>query len=75
MVYRSRVLAGLLTAAVVLVGCGSSSPSPSAPAESEAAESAAPTPLSLADLAHAVVQILLIVDDNVIGTGSGTIID
>ncbi len=72
---RSRALVGVLTAAVVLVGCSSASPSPSAPAESEAAESAEPTPLSLADLAHAVVQILLIVDENVIGTGSGTIID
>ncbi len=72
---RTRALALALTA-VLLVACSTASPSlsPSSTA-SVAPHSVEPTPISAADLAHAVVQVLMIVDGEIIGTGSGTIID
>ena len=75
MVSPGRALITLLTAAV-LAGCGTASPSAtSSSLASTAPQSVAPTPISAADLAHAVVQVLMIVDGQIIGTGSGTIID
>ena len=51
------------------------SPSPSHEASPSAAASAEATPLTPADLAHAVVQVLMFTSDGLVGTGSGTIID
>ena len=74
MVQRGRALGIAAMVALLLAACGSTvSPSPSAPASE--AGSAQPTPLTPANLAHAVVQVLMISADGLIGTGSGTIID
>ncbi len=74
MFHRRRALGVVVAMTLLLAACGSqSSPSPSSPASQQA--SVAPTPLSPADIAHAVVQVLMITADGVIGTGSGTIID
>ena len=74
MFHRRRALGIVVAMALVLAACGSkASPSPSSSASQEA--SAEPTPLTPADIAHAVVQVLMITADGVIGTGSGTIID
>lgn len=73
MFHRRRALGILVAMTLLLAACGSkASPSPSSSAPEA---SAAPTPLTPADIAHAVVQVLMITADGVIGTGSGTIID
>lgn len=76
MVHRRRGFGIVVTLALLLAACSSpASPSPSAEASASVAASAEATPLRPADLAHAVVQILMISSDGLIGTGSGTIID
>ncbi|MDP9467395.1 MAG: serine protease, partial [Chloroflexota bacterium] len=75
MVHRRRSLSILAGLSLVVAGCSSASPSQSPEASPSEAASAQPTPLTPADLAHAVVQVLMITADGVIGTGSGTIID
>ena len=75
MVRRRRSLGIVATMALLLAACSSTSPSPSQ--EASPSESASPeaTPLTPADLAHAVVQVLMFTADGLVGTGSGTIID
>lgn len=74
MFHRRRALGIVATMALLLAACGTStSPSPSSRASQE--PSAEATPLRPADIAHAVVQVLMITSDGVVGTGSGTIID
>jgi V8-like Glu-specific endopeptidase len=76
MVQRRRALGIAAIVALLLAACGSTaSPSASGEASASAAASAEATPLTPADLAHAVVQVLMISADGLVGTGSGTIID
>ena len=75
MVDRRRLLGIVASLALLAAACSSTSPSPSQ--EASPSESASPeaTPLTPADLAHAVVQVLMFTADGLVGTGSGTIID
>lgn len=61
MVQRRRALGIAAIVALLLAACGSTaSPSASGEASASAAASAEATPLTPADLAHAVVQVLMI---------------
>lgn len=74
-VHRARSLAIAAALTLALPACSSASPSPSATATASGPASAEATPLTPADLAHAVVQVLMFTSDGLVGSGSGTIID
>lgn len=73
---RERTLGAVAALTLVLAACASTvSPSPSLEASRSASASPSATPLTPADLAHAVVQVLMFTSEGLVGTGSGTIID
>lgn len=74
MVDRRRLLGVVAALTLLLAACGSTS-SPTARASASDTASPEATPLTPADLAHAVVQVLMFSADGLVGTGSGTIID
>ena len=69
-----QAVAAVAILTLVVAGCGAApSPTPSERPPSPSVEST-PGPVAIADLAHAVVQIVSFVDDSPYASGSGTII-